>query len=99
MPVNLPEPFASIPRHSLTFGPSPIQELPRISSALGNGNVKVYAKREDCNSGLAFGGNKIRKLEYFVPDVLAQKCDTLVSIGMCMDDTYLPLHHPLTSLT
>lgn len=61
----LAEPFASIPRTPLLFGPSPIQSLPRISLALG-GKVAIYAKREDCNSGLAFGGNKIRKLE-FVP--------------------------------
>lgn len=82
MPVTLPEPFASIPRHSLTFGASPIQELPRISAALGSGRVKVWAKREDCNSGFAFGGNKTRKLEYFVPEVLKEGADTLVSIGM-----------------
>lgn len=60
--VQLPEPFAQIPRAQLTFGPSPIQQLPRISAALG-GKVHVYAKREDCNSGLAYGGNKTRKLE------------------------------------
>ena len=60
--VILPEPFASIPREPLTFGASPIQHLPRISQALG-GKVNVYAKREDCNSGLAYGGNKTRKLE------------------------------------
>ncbi|AEO56095.1 hypothetical protein MYCTH_2300602 [Thermothelomyces thermophilus ATCC 42464] len=78
--VELPEPFASIPREILTFGPSPIQHLPRISQALG-GKVNVYAKREDCNSGLAYGGNKTRKLEYLLPDALAQGCDTLVSIG------------------
>ncbi|KAK3299161.1 tryptophan synthase beta subunit-like PLP-dependent enzyme [Chaetomium fimeti] len=78
--VKLPEPFASIPREVLTFGPSPIQHLPRISQALG-GKVNIYAKREDCNSGLAYGGNKTRKLEYLLPDALAQGCDTLVSIG------------------
>ncbi|KAK0719932.1 tryptophan synthase beta subunit-like PLP-dependent enzyme [Lasiosphaeris hirsuta] len=78
--LALPEPFVSIPRETLTFGPSPIQHLPRISEALG-GKVNVYAKREDLNSGLAFGGNKTRKLEYLVPDALAQGCDTLVSIG------------------
>src|SRR5689334_568165 len=38
-------------------------------------------KREDCNSGLAYGGNKVRKLEYLAADALAQGCDTLVSIG------------------
>ncbi|KIX06557.1 1-aminocyclopropane-1-carboxylate deaminase [Rhinocladiella mackenziei CBS 650.93] len=78
--ISLPEPFAGIPRYSLLFGPSPIHALPRISSALG-GKVAIYAKREDVNSSIAFGGNKTRKLEYLVPDALAQHCDTLVSIG------------------
>jgi 1-aminocyclopropane-1-carboxylate deaminase len=41
----------------------------------------VWAKREDCNSGLAFGGNKTRKLEYLVPEALAQGATHLVSIG------------------
>jgi 1-aminocyclopropane-1-carboxylate deaminase len=68
------------PRHSLTFGPTPIQPLRRLSQHLG-GKVELYAKREDCNSGLAFGGNKTRKLEYLIPEALAQGCDTLVSIG------------------
>ncbi|SDB98181.1 1-aminocyclopropane-1-carboxylate deaminase [Cupriavidus sp. YR651] len=67
-------------RHALTFGPTPIQPLKRLSAHLG-GKVELYAKREDCNSGLAFGGNKTRKLEYLIPDALAQGCDTLVSIG------------------
>jgi 1-aminocyclopropane-1-carboxylate deaminase len=68
-----------IPRYPLTFGPSPLQRLPRLSAHLGG--AQVWAKREDVNSGLAFGGNKIRKLEYIVPDVLASGADTLVSIG------------------
>ena len=68
------------PRHPLTFGPTPIQALPRLSAQLG-GKVEIYAKREDCNSGLAFGGNKTRKLEYLIPEALAQGCDTLVTIG------------------
>jgi len=67
------------PRHPLTFGPSPLQHLPRLSQHLGG--AQVWAKREDVNSGLAFGGNKMRKLEYIVPDVLASGADTLVSIG------------------
>lgn len=78
--VELPKPFASIPRQDLLFGPSPIHSLPRISAALG-GKVSIYAKREDCNSGIAYGGNKTRKLEYLIPEALAQGCDTLVSIG------------------
>ena len=43
--------------------------------------MEIWAKREDCNSGIAFGGNKVRKLEYLVADALAQGCDTPVSIG------------------
>jgi 1-aminocyclopropane-1-carboxylate deaminase len=68
------------PRHRLTFGPTPIHRLKRLSAYLG-GRVELYAKREDCNSGLAFGGNKTRKLEYLIPEALAEGCDTLVSIG------------------
>jgi 1-aminocyclopropane-1-carboxylate deaminase len=67
-------------RYPLTFGPSYIQPLERLSAYLGN-SVRLYAKREDCNSGLAFGGNKLRKLEFIVPDAIASGADTLVSIG------------------
>ena len=67
-------------RYPLTFGPSPIEKLGRLSAHLG-GKVELFAKREDCNSGLAFGGNKVRKLEYIVPDAIAAGADTLVTIG------------------
>ncbi|EPE10449.1 1-aminocyclopropane-1-carboxylate deaminase [Ophiostoma piceae UAMH 11346] len=78
--VALPEPFASIPRESLLFGPSPIQQLARMSKVLG-GKVNLFAKRDDCNAGLAYGGNKTRKLEYFVPAIQAAGADTIISIG------------------
>ncbi|MEM9139878.1 MAG: 1-aminocyclopropane-1-carboxylate deaminase [Pseudomonadota bacterium] len=67
-------------RYPLTFGPTPVEPLPRLSEALG-GSVEIWAKRDDCNSGLAMGGNKLRKLEYIVPDAIASGADTLVSIG------------------
>ena len=67
-------------RYPLTFGPTPIEYLPRLSKAI-SGKLEIYAKRDDCNSGLAFGGNKLRKLEYIVPDAIASGADTLVSIG------------------
>ncbi|MDH3364271.1 MAG: 1-aminocyclopropane-1-carboxylate deaminase, partial [Gammaproteobacteria bacterium] len=67
-------------RYPLTFGPTPIEKLSRLSEHLG-GKIDLYAKREDCNSGLAFGGNKVRKLEYIVPDAIAAGADTLVTIG------------------
>jgi 1-aminocyclopropane-1-carboxylate deaminase len=67
------------PRYPLLFGPSPVHPLERLTAHLGG--ATLWAKRDDCNSGLAFGGNKTRKLEYLVADALAQGCDTLVSIG------------------
>ncbi|MCM4082130.1 1-aminocyclopropane-1-carboxylate deaminase [Paractinoplanes hotanensis] len=66
-------------RYPLLFGPSPVHRLDRLTAHLGG--AAVWAKREDCNSGIAYGGNKTRKLEYLVADALAQGCDTLVSIG------------------
>jgi 1-aminocyclopropane-1-carboxylate deaminase len=66
-------------RQPLLFGPSPIHRLDRLTDQLGG--ATLWAKRDDCNSGLAFGGNKTRKLEYLVADALAEGCDTLVSIG------------------
>src|SRR6476646_7680161 len=67
-------------RYPLTFGPTHIEKLERLSAHLGD-TVELYAKREDCNSGLAYGGNKLRKLEYIIPDAIASNADTLVSIG------------------
>jgi 1-aminocyclopropane-1-carboxylate deaminase len=72
-------PIEDFPRYPLMFGPSPVHPMNRLSEHLGG--AAVWAKREDCNSGLAYGGNKVRKLEYLVPEALAQGCDTLVSIG------------------
>ncbi len=71
--------LADFARYPLTFGPSPVHPLRRLTAHLGG--AQVWAKREDCSSGLAYGGNKTRKLEYIVPDVLASGADTLVSIG------------------
>jgi 1-aminocyclopropane-1-carboxylate deaminase len=71
--------LADFPRTPLLFGPSPVHRLERLTAHLGG--AQLWAKRDDCNSGLAFGGNKTRKLEYLVADALAQGCDTLVSIG------------------
>ncbi len=75
MPLDLDRTF---PRRQLAFWPSPIHPLHRLSERLG---VEVWAKRDDIASGLAYGGNKVRKLEWLAADALAQGCDTLVSIG------------------
>jgi len=72
--------LADFDRVPLLFGRSPVHRLERLEQRLG-GHVEIWAKREDCNAGLAFGGNKVRKLEYLAADALARGCDTLVSIG------------------
>src|SRR5215212_3902633 len=71
--------LAAIARVPLLVGPSPVHRLERLTAHLGG--ASLWAKREDLNSGLAFGGNKTRKLEYLAADALAKGCDTLVSIG------------------
>lgn len=73
--LNLPNYF---PRVSLGFFPSPLSRLNRLSREFG---IEIWAKRDDVSSGLAFGGNKVRKLEWLAADAIKQGCDTLVSIG------------------
>ena len=63
--------IGSFERYPLLFGPSPVHPLERLSAHLGG--TPVWAKREDCNSGIAYGGNKTRKLEYLVADALARE--------------------------
>jgi L-cysteate sulfo-lyase len=67
------------PRFALLDGPSPLAPLPRFSAALG-GRVEVWIKREDLLP-LAFGGNKLRNLEFLVGAALAEGADCLVTSG------------------
>jgi 1-aminocyclopropane-1-carboxylate deaminase len=80
----VPSPLSDIPYEPLLFShPSPLQKLSRLSSAISppGSNITIWAKREDTNSPLAFGGNKIRKLEYIIADALKNGADTLVTEG------------------
>jgi 1-aminocyclopropane-1-carboxylate deaminase/D-cysteine desulfhydrase-like pyridoxal-dependent ACC family enzyme len=71
--------MASSPRFPLFDGPSPLQPLPRFCDALG-GRVEIWMKREDLLP-LAFGGNKLRNLEFLVGAALAEGADTLITSG------------------
>ena len=73
-----PDPLR-FPRFNLIDGPSPLAPLPRFSAALG-GRVEVWIKREDLLP-LAFGGNKLRNLEFLVGAALAEDADCLVTSG------------------
>jgi 1-aminocyclopropane-1-carboxylate deaminase len=86
--IELPSPFSSLPREHLLYAhPSPIEPLTRLSSELEQSDhdassfTKFWIKREDSNSGLASGGNKMRKLEYVLPDALKAGATTLVTTG------------------
>jgi D-cysteine desulfhydrase len=69
--------LVEVPRFPLGTFPTPLQEAPRLSAALG---LRVLLKRDDL-TGLGLGGNKVRKLEYLVADALAQGADVLVTGG------------------
>ena len=73
VPTWTPDP-ARFPRFALLDGPSPLAPLPRLSAALG-GRTELWIKREDLLP-LAFGGNKLRNLEYLVGAALAEGADT-----------------------
>jgi 1-aminocyclopropane-1-carboxylate deaminase/D-cysteine desulfhydrase-like pyridoxal-dependent ACC family enzyme len=77
--VAIPAAIAALPRFPLIDGPSPLQRLPRFSAAIG-GAADVWIKREDLLP-LAFGGNKLRNLEFLVGAALADGADTLVTSG------------------
>lgn len=68
----------SYPRRKLAAGPTPIEDAPRLSAALGG--PRILVKRDDL-TGLAFGGNKIRQLEFYLGAAEAEGCDTLLITG------------------
>jgi 1-aminocyclopropane-1-carboxylate deaminase/D-cysteine desulfhydrase-like pyridoxal-dependent ACC family enzyme len=78
VPTWTPDP-SRFPRFALLDGPSPLQVLARFSEAIGGG-AEVWIKREDLLP-LAFGGNKLRNLEFLVGAALAVGADTLVTSG------------------
>lgn len=74
----LPECMAGIPRIRLANLPTPLQEMRRLSAAIGG--PKLYIKRDDL-TGLAGGGNKTRKLEFIIPNSLEKGLDCLITAG------------------
>src|ERR1700674_961932 len=68
----------TVPRIKFAHLPTPIEELPRLSAALGG--PRLFVKRDD-QTGLALGGNKTRKLEFLVAEAQEQGARTLISCG------------------
>ncbi len=68
------------PRYPLTFLPTPLVRAHNLERSLGDHSPQIWIKRDDM-TGLAFGGNKSRKLEYLVGDALAKGATVLISEG------------------
>jgi len=67
-----------LPRIRLVNLPTPLEELPRLSRALGG--PRLWIKRDDC-TGLAFGGNKERKMEFVMADAVQKGADVVITTG------------------
>src|SRR5262245_25139200 len=65
-----------VPRVTLALTPTPLQELPRLAAELGIG--RLFVKRDDL-TGLAFGGNKARNLEFRMADAVAQGAQVFIA--------------------
>ncbi len=66
------------PRARFIGQPTPVEELPNLGKALGR--TGLYVKRDDL-TGLAFGGNKVRQLEFYLGEAEAQGADTILITG------------------
>jgi len=66
------------PRARLSSWPTPLEECPRLSAALGGPHI--WVKRDDLTD-LGLGGNKVRKLEYLLGEAIGQGADTVVTVG------------------
>lgn len=69
--------ISTFPRVSLGILPTPMYRLPNISRTLGK---NIYIKRDDM-TGVALGGNKVRKLEFLIADAIEQGCDYMLTTG------------------
>ena len=68
----------ALPRARLAHTPTPLEALPNLSARLGG--ARLLVKRDDC-TGLAFGGNKVRQLEFYLGEAQARAADTVLSTG------------------
>jgi len=74
--IELEERIARLPRTRLACLPTPLEDCPNLTRALGG--PRILVKRDDM-TGLAFGGNKTRQLEFLFPQILASGCDVIVA--------------------
>lgn len=82
--VTLAEKLSAFPRLGLAQLPTPLEPMKRLTEHLGG--PRLWVKREDA-TGVGFGGNKLRKLDYVLPEALASGADTIVSGGVVQSNS------------
>lgn len=80
----LAEKLSAFPRLGLAQLPTPLEPMKRLTDYLGG--PRLWVKREDA-SGIGFGGNKLRKLDYLLPEALSSGADTIVSGGVVQSNS------------
>ena len=71
----------AFPRCRLAHVPTPLEAMERLSGHLDG--VSLFIKRDDC-TGLGFGGNKVRQLEYYLGQAVKEKADTVISVSAAL---------------
>lgn len=77
---NIRQRLDALPRYPLIFPPTPLVRASNLERVLGGGSPQIWIKRDDM-TGLAFGGNKSRKLEYLTGDAIDKGATVLISEG------------------
>ena len=77
MPLDPLHSLRSFPRAEMGHFPTPVEAMPNLGKELG---LELFVKRDDC-TGIGFGGNKVRQLEYYLGEALAQGADVLMITG------------------
>jgi L-cysteate sulfo-lyase len=80
----LAEKLSAFPRLGLAQLPTPLEPMKRLTEHLGG--PRLWVKREDA-TGIGFGGNKLRKLDYLLPEALSNGADTIVSGGVVQSNS------------
>jgi 1-aminocyclopropane-1-carboxylate deaminase/D-cysteine desulfhydrase-like pyridoxal-dependent ACC family enzyme len=92
---NLQSAIERVPRVRFAHLPTPLEEMPRLREALGADAPRIFVKRDDL-TGLAFGGNKVRHMEFRLADILAKGCDTIVVANVAQSN-HARLHTALAA--
>lgn len=93
--TNLLDLVGTLPRVPIAFLPTPLDDAPRLRAAIGTDAPRILVKRDDL-TGLAFGGNKVRHLEFRLGDLRRKGADTLIVTNVAQSN-HARLHSALAA--